>query len=389
MLTKYADYDTMGRALRIGAFDYVESTAVQKDEMFLKVKLDHACDRSEDEQKRLVEEFRRIGFIGRHPIMVQLFREIETLAKGQSTVLIEGESGTGKELVAKALHLRSPRADKPLIVMDCTTLQETLAESTLFGIEKRVATEVSERTGKFELADDGTLFLDEIADLPLTLQPKLLRVLEEKTIEKVGSAKPVPVDVRVVCATNKKLQAEVSRGNFRSDLYYRIASAKITVPNLAQRLSDIPLLAMHFISKHSDSLEKDPPDITPEALAYLQERPWPSNVRGLDRTMLFLVGSTDRIITLMDLHRYFERIQQNHDDLVQEEIGNEYLDIPPADGTLRALERWAIIRSLRSHDGYIEPAATALGIGKSKMYERIKLYELKHLVKGFTPKSSV
>jgi transcriptional regulator with GAF, ATPase, and Fis domain len=196
----------------------------------------------------------------------------EDYSQSDSTVLIQGETETGKELVAKAIHKQSKRADQPLVVVDCTTLPQNLIESILFGIEKSVATGVDARIRKFELASGGMLFFDEIGDLPLDLQPKLLRAIEDKKIERIGSAKPIAVDVRIIVATNKDLQKEIQNHRFRADLFYRLNRINIKLPPLSQRCSDIPLLVAHFIEQKCQLQEITKTDITREALKFLTQK---------------------------------------------------------------------------------------------------------------------
>jgi DNA-binding NtrC family response regulator len=235
--------------------------------------------------RRLVERRRlqeRTGIIGESPAIQEVLVKIEQIAPVSSTVLIEGESGTGKELVAQAIHQLSPRRDRPFIAVNCSALPETLLESELFGHEKGAFTGAAERRlGRFELADGGSIFLDEVGDMPLSLQAKLLRVLENRTFFRVGGSQPIKVDVRVIAATNRSLKEAVAMGQFRDDLYYRLNVLSIYLPPLRERRSDIPLLVKRFIREFSRQHGRSFPGISPEAMQVLVDAHWPGNVRQL------------------------------------------------------------------------------------------------------------
>ncbi len=224
-------------------------------------------------------------------------RLIEQVADSSVSVLITGESGTGKELAAKALHYQSSRAGRPLVALNCAALPEALVESELFGIDKGVATGVEPRLGRFEAAQGGTLFLDEIGDLSLTAQAKLLRVLQERVVEHVGGRRVIPIDVRVLAATNKDLLAESKAGRYREDLYYRLNVVQIHMPPLREMRDDIPLLANYFMAEHCREMNRSPPELTPEATACLTNYRWPGNVRELHNEIqrLAVIVRHDRI----------------------------------------------------------------------------------------------
>ncbi|MFB3142668.1 MAG: sigma 54-interacting transcriptional regulator, partial [Acidobacteriota bacterium] len=221
----------------------------------------------------------------------KVVRLLEQISDSEVSVLIEGESGTGKELVAKAIHHGSSRARRPLVTVNCAALPETLLESELFGIEKGVATGVERRIGKFEVADGGTLFLDEIGDLSLVAQAKILRTLQENMVERVGGRKWIPVDVRVLAATNKDLEEEIKNNNFREDLYYRLKVIHVKTPPLREIRIDIPLLANHFLSLYCKEMGKGEKEFTPGAMESLANYQWPGNVRELENEMKRLVVS--------------------------------------------------------------------------------------------------
>lgn len=254
----------------------------------------------ESETRRLREEtLLERNMIGESEAMEKVFRFIAKAAPTDSTVLINGESGTGKELAARAIHLNSPRSDKPFVAINCAALTETLLESELFGHEKGAFTgAVSQKKGKFEIANSGTLFLDEIGELNQSLQAKLLRVLQERELERVGSVKPIKIDVRLIAATNRDLEAEVKAGNFRQDLYYRLNVVQFTMPPLRERKEDIPLLADYFLQKLSAKIGRRVRGLSTATKKLLMKYDWEGNVRELENTIerAVVLGSTDLIL---------------------------------------------------------------------------------------------
>eukprot|EP01022_Parablepharisma_sp_SALTPOND_P012562 TRINITY_DN1619_c1_g1_i3.p4 TRINITY_DN1619_c1_g1~~TRINITY_DN1619_c1_g1_i3.p4 ORF type:complete len:483 (+),score=191.78 TRINITY_DN1619_c1_g1_i3:1274-2722(+) len=226
------------------------------------------------------------ALLGRSRPMLELYKAIGRAAATDSTVLIQGESGTGKELVARALFQHSTRAGKPFVVVNCVAIPETLLESELFGYEKGAFTgAAARRIGKIEQADGGTVFLDEIGDMPLAIQAKMLRLLQERSVERIGGRRPLPVDVRIIAATNRDLEKAVQEGSFREDLYFRLKVVTLALPSLRERRDDIPLLARHFLSLHSQEMELPNPGIAPEGEAALLRYPWPGNVRELSNCL--------------------------------------------------------------------------------------------------------
>ncbi|HWD00414.1 MAG TPA: sigma 54-interacting transcriptional regulator [Candidatus Sulfopaludibacter sp.] len=242
------------------------------------------------------------GIIGTGHKIQQIVRLIERIRDSQVNVLITGESGTGKEQAAKAIHYTSARARRPFVALNCAALPETLVESELFGIEKGVATGVNSRLGQFQKADGGTLFLDEIGDLSLTAQAKILRVLQERVVERVGGNKPVPVDVRLLAATNKDLEAEIGKGTFREDLYYRIKVIHIHMPPLRDIREEIPLLANHFLKEYCRETTRAAMEFTSDVVRKLANSPWPGNVRQLRNEVMRLAAcARQNVITEEDL----------------------------------------------------------------------------------------
>ena len=302
LITAYATAETAIQALKMGAFDYVLKTDNFMEE------LRHIIDRALEEQRLreentyLKREFKKQhgmgNLIGRSDKMQDVFRMIETVGATNSTILITGESGTGKELAAKAIHLNSPRTAGPFVSVHCGALTETLLESELFGYVKGAFTGAnSDRKGLFEVADSGTIFLDELGETSAATQVKLLRVLQERAVRRVGGTEEIPIDVRIIAATNRDLAAMVSEGRFREDLFYRISVIPLEIPPLRQRGEDIPMLVEHFVERLNASMNKRIDGISDEALRLLENYDWPGNVRELENAVerAFILESSGQI----------------------------------------------------------------------------------------------
>jgi len=290
LLTAFASADAAIQALKMGAFDYILKTENFIEE--LKVVVFHALEsrRLREENTYLRREFRKVhglgNLIGKSSRMQELFKMIEVVSSTNSTVLVTGESGTGKELVAKAIHLNSPRADEKFVSVNCGAFTETLLESELFGYMKGSFTgAVANKKGLFEVASGGTLFLDEIGETSPAMQVKFLRCLQERTVRRVGGSEEIPVDVRIIAATNRDLAGMVADNQFREDLFYRISVIPLELPALRHRRDDIPLLANHFLSRLNASMGKRIDRISVEALKRLEAHEWPGNVRELENAM--------------------------------------------------------------------------------------------------------
>jgi transcriptional regulator with PAS, ATPase and Fis domain len=298
--------------------------------------------------------------VGSAPLMVELFGFIERLAPYPTTALITGESGTGKELVARAIHRLSSRSQRPLVVCNCTTLAPTLIETELFGHVRGAFTGADrDRKGLFEAAHGGTIFLDEIGDLPGSAQAKLLRVLEEREIRRVGSADPTPVDVRVVAATNRDLGEMVRAGEFRDDLYYRLNVASVHLPPLRERPGDVELLVRHFIIHCNHKLGRNVTGITAPALAALNRQTWPGNVRELANVIeRAMVAATGNVI----LPDHFP---------AQVRCARPDERTPPPALTLEAAERDQILRALDAAGGKRIAAAKLLGLSRRTLYRKL------------------
>ncbi|MCG8567493.1 MAG: sigma-54 dependent transcriptional regulator [Desulfobacterales bacterium] len=321
------------------------------------------------------------NIIGKSRPMQELYEIIQKVAPTQATVLLEGESGTGKEMVARSIHYNSLRKDKPMVAVNCAAFAETLLESELFGHEKGAFTGAGAmKKGRFEMAEKGTLFLDEIGELSLPLQVKLLRVLQEKTIERVGGGTVIPVDFRLIAATNKDLEEEIQRGNFREDLYYRLNVVKATLPPLRKRSEDIPLLITHFIEKYTQGPESPTSvtGVTPEAAQRLCEYNWKGNVRELENVIersVILAGGPQ--ISPSDLPGHLRRGDSSTLQLegIPEGVGLAE--------TLAAVEKRMIQNAMKKCGNVQTKAAKLLGIGKSGLNQKLKKY---HLDKALTPK---
>ncbi len=321
-------------------------------------------------RKRLLEQDNHIQMIGTTPEMKRIFEVIEAVKESSSSVLITGETGTGKELIARSLHYNSSRKEKPFVPVNCAAIPKDLIESELFGYEKGAFTgATSRRIGKFEEASGGTLFLDEIGELELPLQSKLLRVLQERELERLGSNKTIKVDFRLVCSTNRNLKEEVKAGNFREDLYYRINVVEIKVPPLRERVEDIPLLAMEFLNEFS-LREKKKLTLSDDVIDIFRSYHWPGNIRQLKNIIerAVVLARTDRI-TPRELPEEL-RPPKKHYIPRRPVVEKQKLR------TLKELEEEAIISALKECNGNKSKAAKLLGISRKAFYKRLKEYNI-------------
>ncbi|HFC98212.1 MAG TPA: sigma-54-dependent Fis family transcriptional regulator [Thermosulfurimonas dismutans] len=308
--------------------------------------------------------------IGQSPAIKEVFRLIEKVAPTESTVLILGESGTGKELVARAIHRQSRRSEGPFVPVNCGAIPEELLESELFGYEKGAFTGAHRsKPGRFEMAEGGTIFLDEIAEMSPKLQVKLLRVLQEKTVERLGGERPIPVNIRIIAATNRDLEREVAEGRFRKDLYFRLNVIPIHLPPLRERKEDIPLLAEHFLRQFCAREEVPLKRLSEEALQYLLRYSWPGNVRELENLMERLVIlSENETIGPEDLPDHIVRAPDRPPFTIKD-FGFEEFSLPKA---LQEIEKEFILRALRASKGVKSQAAKLLGIKRTTLIEKIK-----------------
>ena len=305
----------------------------------------------------------RQAILTRSPVMEDVLRQVRMVAESDASVLIYGESGTGKELIAQAIHHASRRRTHAFVPVNCGAIPETLLESELFGYTKGAFTGAThDHTGLFQSAHQGTLFLDEIGDMPLALQVKLLRVLQEKQVRPLGAAKAVPVDVRIVSATHRNLEAEMQRGHFREDLYYRLRVVALQIPNLAARREDIPLLATHFLERCAAKSQKHVMGFAPEALEVLVQAPWPGNVRQLLNVVeQTVVLSTTPIIPT---------------SLVMQALSNTPATMPPLDDAKHHFEQEYLVRLLKITHGNVSQAARLAGRNRTEFYRLLERHQL-------------
>ena len=381
MITAFGEVEKAVVAMRAGAYNYLVKP-FNNEELLLNIgkAIEHYSLLREN--LRLRDEARvRYGFasiVGKNARMQEIYHLIEKVAPTPASVLITGESGTGKELVARAIHINSPRANSPFISVNCAALPETLLESELFGHERGAFTGATAmRKGRFELADSGTLFLDEIGDIPLPLQAKLLRVLQERSFERVGGTRPINVDVRIITATNRELKEEVDEGRFREDLYYRLNVLHIHLPPLRERPDDIPMLTDHFINKFAKMLSKPNLRISGEALRYLVGLPWEGNVRELENTIerAAILCSGD-VINTEDVHPdvTFSKMEENWSpDVDFEKFIPSNLPLPDV---LSGVEEQMVKRALEDANFVQARAAESLGITKSLLQYKMKKYHM-------------
>ena len=366
MISAHGDINDAVAALKQGARDYIVKP-FNPEEVVIKIKnLVEATNLRNAADNELLEQG---GFIGESPEISAIKRMITRIASTQATVLITGESGTGKEVVAREIHRKSTLSDGPFVAINIGGVPENLLESELFGYEKGAFTGASQRkVGLFELAAGGTLFLDEIGDMPLPLQVKILRVLQDRKITRLGGTEPIPINVRIIAATNKALEEQVVKGSFREDLFYRLNVVRINIPPLRDRSSDIPLLASYILAKYSREMSVKVTGFTPEALEALRNHSFYGNVRELEniieRAMIFADSDT---IDTDDL------------DLRSSSVRNgeaEEREAVPRAFTLRDAEKEAIIRALRRWDGNRTHAAKELGISRRTLISKIQEYDI-------------
>ena len=374
VMTAYGTVETAVQAMKAGAFHYV-TKPLNLDELDLALKKALREQSLEHENKSLRQELLQERYetgkiICKSAKMKDLLQVAEQVAQSNATVLIQGESGTGKELLAHAIHNLSPRKNKPFITVHCAALTETLLASELFGHERGAFTGATERKiGRFERAHTGTLFLDEIAEISETTQVKLLRFLQGGELERVGSTKTIHVDVRLICATNKNLQAQVQAGKFREDLFYRINVILLRVPPLREHAKDIPVLAEHFLKHFAKINQKNIQAIRPQAMAKLQAYDWPGNIRELKNIVeRMVVLAKDSSIGLDDIpeNLYHKKNGGNNN-------GN---DVGLSASNIASMEKTLISQALKNFNGNKSVAAKKLGISRRTLYRKLGDYKL-------------
>jgi two-component system response regulator AtoC len=375
LVTANATVETAVRAMQLGALHYL-TKPIRFDELALVLRHAVAHERQRRDVARLTGELERAaGFeemVGASPAVHEVFAMIEQVAPADATVLLRGETGTGKELVARAIHRRSPRRERPFVAVNCTAIPKDLMESEFFGHERGSFTgAAARRIGRFEQADGSTLFLDEVGDLDLAIQAKLLRVVQEQEITRVGGGDAVKVDVRIVAATNRDLEALVREGRFRDDLYYRLNVIPIRLPPLRERTGDLPALMEHFLGSFAARYGRSVPIPPPELLGAARAYPWPGNVRELrnlcERAVLMGWAAVAPILGA----------GPRADAPSTAQVAD--FSLPLLDARQRLVERFEreyLSRLLREHRGRIGEVARAAGIAERNLYEKMKAYGL-------------
>jgi two-component system NtrC family response regulator len=382
MLTAHGTIDSAVEAMKLGASDYLRKP-FNREQLKAAVRkaLEVAALTSENRYLRQVvaERFSFASMIAGARVMRAVTDTAARVAQSDTTVLLEGESGTGKELLAKAIHFHSTRAKGPFVTINCGAIPEQLLESELFGHRRGSFTgAVADKQGKFEAADRGTIFLDEIGDLPTLLQVKILRVLQEREIDKVGETRPIRVDVRVIAATNRDLEKMIADGTFRDDLYYRLAVVSIRVPPLRERSDDIPLLVDHFLTKHAEKLGRERPTMEKAVYSAFNLYAWPGNIRELENVIeRALVLDKDGMLGLDDLP---ERLRTR-----EQRVANLRMELPDEGVSLEDVERELLLAALQKHNWNQTRAAAFLNITRSALLYRMQKFGLEREKKPVEP----
>jgi len=377
VMSAYGSIDLALEAMKAGAYDYV-AKPFKPDEILLTLRKAEERETLRRENRQLREEIRREHrfdeILAKSAVMLEIFRTIGKIADYKTTVLVIGESGVGKELIARAIHKRSSRQNGPFVAINCGAIPENLLESELFGHKKGAFTDAtSDRRGLFEEASTGTLFLDEIGELPLSLQVKLLRVLQEDTIRRLGDVKDIKIDVRIVAATHRDLQGEVKAGRFREDLFYRLNVLPLVIPPLRERKEDVPLLIDHFIARNNARLGTSIRGLDAEARKALIDYSWPGNVRELENTIeRAMVLADSELLHVQDLP---ERVREARDP-VQMQLASGELSIKK---TTRIIEEVLIRRALQKTKGNRTRAAEVLEISHRALLYKLKDYKITDL----------
>ncbi|OGP35011.1 MAG: Fis family transcriptional regulator [Deltaproteobacteria bacterium GWC2_65_14] len=365
IMTAYATVDTAVQAMKKGAYDYIVKPFNPEDlSMTIRKIIEHQKLVKENLylRKELKKQYRLHDMVSKNHKMIEIFELVKTVAKSNSIVLVQGESGTGKELLSRAIHMESPRKDEPFVSVSCVALTESLLESELFGHEKGAFTGADQaRSGKIELAKNGTLFLDEIGDISLKLQMDLLRVLEQREFQRVGGNQMIPINSRIIAATNRDLKKAIEEGRFREDLYYRLNVISVHIPPLRVRKEDIPLLVEHFVDRFNIEMGKNVEGVVESAMRLLMDYGWPGNARELrnviERAMVVTKGRMilDADLSLPQAPGVSESRGKSLSEMEKEHIRQVLKE-----------NRWNIIRS-----------AQVLGIDRVTLYNKIRKYELK------------
>ncbi len=363
MISGQASIEMAVRATRLGAADFLEKP-LTTDKLLLTVDNVLRLKRLEDENRDLRQRVGKHDIVHTGDAMRRVMAQVDRVAASEARVCILGETGTGKELIARALHQRSPRHSGPFVTLNCAAVPGELIESELFGHEKGSFTGAAARhIGKFEQANHGTLFLDEIGDMPLVMQAKLLRVLEERQVERVGGDRPIPVDVRVVVATHRNLEEQVKKGAFRQDLYHRVYVFPLTLPALRERAEDIPALVGHFAAQVCEVNGWKPKSFDPEAIRELQRYPWPGNVRELRNVVERLLLLADGPVDLAAVRLALPASEGDAQSAAASFTG-------PLAGRTSSFEREQILAELKRHAYRMTDTAKSLGLERSHLYKK-------------------
>ncbi len=366
MISGHATIEAAVESTKLGAYNFIEKPLLP-EKVILTIK--RALEHQQLERENVVlrsRESRRYALVGQSPTMLNLYDQISKAAPSRGRVLITGENGSGKELVARAIHRQSDRSSGPFVEVNCAAIPQELIESELFGHEKGSFTGAGRRQiGKFELADGGTLFLDEIGDMSLAAQSKVLRALEEEEIQRIGGTRLIRLDVRVIAATNKDLEAEIAKSKFRQDLFYRLNVIPITVPPLRDREEDIPLLVQHFVEQFCQENGKPIKHVSPEAISALQNHDWPGNVRELrnivERLIIMVesdtIGATNVMSAVhVDQQRVYRESSKSLRDMIEE------------------YEKKLILMELEANDGNVSQTARKLNIDRANLYRKLRTW---------------
>jgi DNA-binding NtrC family response regulator len=371
VLTGHGTIESAVEAMQRGAADYLTKPC-NPDELLLKVDKLLETKRLREEVAQLrreVRAYKKFGeLIGQSQVMRQIYSVIGAVCANKRTVLITGESGTGKELVARTLHQKGPWAERPFVAINCGAMSETLLDSQLFGHRRGAFTgAIADHNGVFQTADSGTLFLDEISEIPLALQVKFLRAIQEREVTPLGSNRPVKVDVRIIAASNRNLEEEVRKGTFRDDLFYRLSVVPVHLPPLRERPEDIPLLLEHFVAIFSKEYNVEPKRLAPATLDKLMAYPWPGNIRELQNVIerVFALSQSTEI-TPADLPTSIAGFEEKPINF------QEFSELP----TLEAMEKSLILAALRKSHGNKNEAARALDIDRQRLYRKMEKYGL-------------
>jgi len=370
MMSGHGSIETAVKATKLGAYDYLEKPLDLEKVTILVRNALHQRKLEEENLTLRIQVERRFELVGSSPAMHRLREMIAMAAPANSRVLISGANGTGKELVARAIHLQSPRHNRSFVEINCAAIPETLIESELFGHEKGAFSGASSmKRGKFELADGGTLFLDEIGDMSLSTQAKVLRALQEQQFTRVGGTKLINVQVRVIAASNKDLAEEIGKGTFREDLYYRLNVLPIVVPTLKERRDDIPELAQHFLRLHSEEQGMKPKEFSPQGMEALLRHDWPGNIREL-RNLIerLLIMVPKPVIDGPDVEMFLQGRAPSGVPALS--VGTQYDSLREA---RNAFEREVISRKLRENNWNVSKTADELKIERSHLHRKIKL----------------